>query len=348
MQYHTIQSVLESMAASINDTGDKSKALSSLTYDQVDAVFDQIDVDNSGEIDADELKLALEKMGMKLTKGNVEAMIRVVDDNGDGVIDREEFHTLVNMATLRAEHKKEVRKRRKDTTQKLKHSILRSSTSEYPADTLGFFDESNSGKSSEGSEVLDCSDKKRVTFIEEKKTGDSSAREEQDVPQNLPRTYEEALPQDGNADSRAIIITEAKKPFRVVGVNKPWEDLCGYKSEEALQKSMSDLIQGPETNREGLKDAMDKLTKGADYVEVDTVNYRKDKSTFHNHLVMGPLYDDKDDGGDVEEGMREPAYYFGILKNIGELAKCLSMEEEKECVLEVDNFDDNQVQVASY
>ena len=45
MQYHTIQSVLE---ASINDTGDKSKALSSLTYDQVDAVFDQIDVDNSG------------------------------------------------------------------------------------------------------------------------------------------------------------------------------------------------------------------------------------------------------------------------------------------------------------
>ena len=138
MQYHTIQSVLESMAASINDTGDKSKALSSLTYDQVDAVFDQIDVDNSGVIDADELKLALEKMGMKLTKGNVEAMIRVVDDNGDGVIDREEFHTLVNMATLRAEHKKEVRKRRKDTTQKLKHSILRSSTSEYPADTLGY------------------------------------------------------------------------------------------------------------------------------------------------------------------------------------------------------------------
>ena len=113
-------------------------------------------------VDADELKLALEKMGMKLTKGNVEAMIRVVDDNGDGVIDREEFHTLVNMATLRAEHKKEVRKRRKDTTRKLKHSILRSSTSEYPADTLGFFDESNSGKSSEDSEVLDVQTRREL------------------------------------------------------------------------------------------------------------------------------------------------------------------------------------------
>ena len=110
---------------------------------------------------------------------------------------------------------------------------------------------------------------------------------------------------------------------------------------DTSQKKRSKRVCGP-TNREGLKDAIDKLIKGADYVEVDTVNYRKDKSTFHNHLVMRPLYDDKDDGGDVEEGMREPAYYFGIL------AKCLSMEEEKECFLEVDNFDDNQVQVASY
>ena len=115
-----------------------------------------------------------------------------------------------------------------------------------------------------------------------------------------------------------------------MGVNEPWEDLCGYKSSEAIQQSMSDLIQGPKTNREGLKEAMNKLTKeGAENVEVDTVNYRKDGSMFKNHLIMAPLYDDKGDGDDLEEGKREVAFFVGILNNIGELGKALSFAEEE-------------------
>ena len=88
---------------------------------------------------------------------------------------------------------------------------------------------------------------------------------------------------------------------------------------------MSDLIQGPETNRDGLKNAMNKLMHdGATSIEVDTINYRKDKSMFKNRLVMGPLYNEDDDT-DVEKGSRKAAYYVGILTNIGEF--CLTMDK---------------------
>ena len=50
--------------------------------------------------------------------------MRVVDDNVDGVIDREEFFTLVKMSTLRAEHKREKRERRKESVVKIKQSFI--------------------------------------------------------------------------------------------------------------------------------------------------------------------------------------------------------------------------------
>lgn len=303
--------VIEQMAASMND-GNGSTALANLTRDQIDSVFDQIDADGSGEIDADELKEALEKMGIKLTKKNVVTMIGVVDENGDGVVDREEFHTLVAMATLRAEHKRQAKERQRETIVKFKQSMSCFSTSNTGSerDSAGpdkirkprnNSSVTSSMKSTSPEEVLD-------TVAEQSHC--------------LPRTYEEALPA-GKGDNRAIIVTETKHPFAVIGVNEPWEDLCGYKASEAVGKSMSKLIQGPKTNREGLKNAMDQLIKGSQQVECTTVNYRKDGSTFNNFLTMGPLYDENDD---AEEGKKEAAYYVGILKNIAELA--LSMEED--------------------
>ncbi|KAL7541295.1 hypothetical protein ACHAXR_012038 [Thalassiosira sp. AJA248-18] len=291
--------VLEQMATSMND-GNGPSALANLSPSQVDNVFDEIDSDGSGEIDADELKEALEKMGIKLTKKNVETMIAVIDENGDGVVDRHEFHTLVRMATLRAIQKQESKLRKKGTVAYLRRSIDRKKTATDDASSLS-----------------------RSNSIEEK--------DQDNVPgmqQRLPRTYQEALP-SGKCDGRAIIVTEAKHPFAVVGVNEPWEDLCGYKSSEALGKSMSNLIQGPKTNREGIKHAMDQLVNGADQVECNTVNYRKDGSMFNNFLTMGPIYDEDDADADAERGNRVPAYYVGILKNIAELAQDMSVMEEK-------------------
>eukprot|EP00571_Detonula_confervacea_P002401 CAMPEP_0172313388 /NCGR_PEP_ID=MMETSP1058-20130122/20144_1 /TAXON_ID=83371 /ORGANISM="Detonula confervacea, Strain CCMP 353" /LENGTH=554 /DNA_ID=CAMNT_0013027033 /DNA_START=179 /DNA_END=1843 /DNA_ORIENTATION=- len=294
--------VLEHMATSMSDGNKGSVALSSLTSEQIDHVFDEIDQDGSGEIDADELKDALEKMGIKLTRKNVASMIDVVDDNGDGVVDRQEFHTLVGMATLRAVHKQE--SRRLKTVVKIRNSLAGRDRTDDVSST--------SSAKSFGSK---CEEKKKQDHSEAMR-------------QLLPKTYQDAL-RPGKGDDRAIIVTEAKPPFAVVGVNGPWEDLCGYKSSEALQKSMSNLIQGPKTNREGIKHAMEQMNNGAEQVECSTVNYRKDGSMFNNFLTMGPLYD-KEDGADEETGKREPAYYVGILMNIGELAQDMSVMEGKE------------------
>ena len=154
----------------------------------------------------------------------------------------------------------------------------------------------------------------------------------------MPRTYDEALPSGKSSDHRAIVVTETKYPFNVVGVNEPWEDLCGYKGEEATNKSMSNLIQGPKTNRTGLKRAMEKLQSGADRVECTTVNYRKDGTMFKNFLTMGPLYDNAD-GADIEEGKREPSYYVGILMNLGEMASMMSQYDEEEKEEKIDEED---------
>ena len=140
----------------------------------------------------------------------------------------------------------------------------------------------------------------------------------------LPKTMTDAF--DNQADIRPIVVTETQHPFPIVKVNQSWQDLCGYSSEEAVSKSMSDLIQGPKTNREDISNAMYRLAAGAEHVECTTVNYRKDKTAFTNRLAMGPLYDDE-----ADEENKVATYYVGVLMNIGELASEFVNEvEEKE------------------
>ena len=191
--------VLEQMATSMND-GNGSTALTDLTHEKVDHVFDQIDSDGSGEIDADELDEALERMGFKLTRMDIVTMIAVVDENSDGVVDREEFHTLVSMATLRATHKQESKKKR-GTIAKFRNSIDPKSC-DCTDDLV-----SSSSMKSQGKKC------------KEGKGQDNSSG----IPQCLPCTYQDTFP-PGKGDDRAIIVTEAKHPFAVVGVDEPWEE----------------------------------------------------------------------------------------------------------------------------
>ena len=92
--------VLLKVASTINETSDESNAIITLTEDQIDFVFDEIDAGGSGTINADELKSALEKMGKRLTRKNVLAMMAVVDLDDDGGIIRQVFRTLVSVAAL--------------------------------------------------------------------------------------------------------------------------------------------------------------------------------------------------------------------------------------------------------
>ena len=103
-------SILERMASSMNmNDGSGSAAVSTLTDKQIYSVFDEIDGDGSGKIDANELNEALEKMGIRVTETHVQAMMAVVDINGDGEVDHEEFLAMVRMAALRSTKKQERR-----------------------------------------------------------------------------------------------------------------------------------------------------------------------------------------------------------------------------------------------
>ena len=65
-------------------------------------VFDGIDLDGGGTIDAEELKAALKNAGREQTDAQIRQMMRICDEDGDGDIGFEEFvHIMkvINAAT---------------------------------------------------------------------------------------------------------------------------------------------------------------------------------------------------------------------------------------------------------
>ena len=74
----------------------------------------------------------------------------------------------------------------------------------------------------------------------------------------LPKTIESAL----RSSHRAIVITETKKPFRVVNVNEAWETLCEYSYVESKGKSLGSLLRGPETDQLAVTALMSQLLRG--------------------------------------------------------------------------------------
>lgn len=69
------------------------------TEDELRAVFMEIDTDNSGDIDLEELKVALNDMsavGSKMTDAEVKKMLNLGDTDGDSRVSFEEFKKIVN------------------------------------------------------------------------------------------------------------------------------------------------------------------------------------------------------------------------------------------------------------
>jgi PAS domain S-box-containing protein len=102
----------------------------------------------------------------------------------------------------------------------------------------------------------------------------------------LPRTMQDAL----RRSSRAIVVTESVKPFRVVNVNKAWEDLCGYSYVEAKDKTLGSLLRGPDTDNSAGTAMIVQLLRGEE-AGATLTNYTKDKRAFRNRLQVGPLMD---------------------------------------------------------
>jgi PAS domain S-box-containing protein len=116
----------------------------------------------------------------------------------------------------------------------------------------------------------------------------------------LPRTIQEAL----RRSSRAIVITEAVKPFRIVNVNKAWEDLCGYSYVDAKGKTLGSLLRGPKTDTAAGTALIAQLLRGEE-AGATLTNYTKDNRAFRNRLQVGPLMD----GSDV-------THFVGILQEV--------------------------------
>ena len=117
----------------------------------------------------------------------------------------------------------------------------------------------------------------------------------------LPKTLKDTLvPSD-----RAIVVTEATAPFRVVVVNSAWEDLCGYSCEESKGRSLGELLKGPETDQLAATGLIANLLNGEEAGAV-LVNYAKGGRRFRNRVRVGPLYD----------GNHQISHFVGVLQEL--------------------------------
>ncbi|GJE50576.1 hypothetical protein GOFOIKOB_3625 [Methylobacterium tardum] len=75
----------------------------------------------------------------------------------------------------------------------------------------------------------------------------------------------------------------------IVFVNNAFLKLTGYTRFEVLGRNCR-FLQGPETNPAAIDRIRDAVRQEVD-IRVDLLNYRKDGSTFHNALYVGPVRD---------------------------------------------------------
>mmetsp|Transcript_12665 Transcript_12665/g.11277 ORF Transcript_12665/g.11277 Transcript_12665/m.11277 type:complete len:175 (-) Transcript_12665:279-803(-) len=68
--------------------------------DELKQAFKVFDSDGNGSIDADELAVVMQALGEKLTKQDIEFMIRSVDIDGDKTIDFPEFRKMMQLAPI--------------------------------------------------------------------------------------------------------------------------------------------------------------------------------------------------------------------------------------------------------
>lgn len=157
--------------------------------------------------------------------------------------------------------------------------------------------------------VTDAREKQLKTLAQQDELhGDaiSSVMKNQDVLHNSPLPSNMVDLVDIANDPRAIVVTEAAVPFRIVTVNNAWENLCGYSASECRGETL-ECIQGEETDKAAVTALMSQLLKGEEAGTVLT-NYTKQGDKFHNRLRVGPLVNDHD----------QITHFVGILQKIGE------------------------------
>ena len=83
----------------------------------------------------------------------------------------------------------------------------------------------------------------------------------------------------------ARVITECTPPFRIVHVNKAWEELCGFYAEDAIGRTFGELMQGPGTSARTLKELGAATAAGRPTTQL-LLNYKKGGEAFINLLQV--------------------------------------------------------------
>ena len=94
----------------IKKTTIKYKELTDEQIEEIDIAFKVFDKDRSGSIDIGELKDAMKALGVFLKKQEVRDLMRKVDKDGSGAIDKDEFRALMAEQIEVRDQEKELQK----------------------------------------------------------------------------------------------------------------------------------------------------------------------------------------------------------------------------------------------
>lgn len=86
----------------VRDAIASNRSLNGKGMDNIRAVFEAIDKDSSGELDHEEFRAAMRRLGLGLTEEQVMQCIEVLDTDRDGSVSLDEFMVLVNEPVKKA------------------------------------------------------------------------------------------------------------------------------------------------------------------------------------------------------------------------------------------------------
>lgn len=123
--------------------------------------------------------------------------------------------------------------------------------------------------------------------------------------QSLPKTVGDIEPTKLDQETRAVVVTDIKSPFRIIQVNTAWESLCGYTREECKGKTLGPLLQGPDTDWSAVSALLSQLFAGEE-ASVVLTNYAKNGRRFMNRITVGPVRDE----------MGKTVSFVGVLREL--------------------------------
>ncbi|WP_017942490.1 MULTISPECIES: PAS sensor domain-containing protein [unclassified Thioalkalivibrio] len=122
-----------------------------------------------------------------------------------------------------------------------------------------------------------------------------------------------------DASNDGIVIAEREGDDNIlIYVNRAFEELTGYRSEEILYRDCR-FLQGDDTDQEVRQEIRAAIEENRP-CRVTLRNYRKDGSLFWNELSLTPVFNDED----------RLTYYIGIQKDITDRVEAEQRAERAE------------------